>query len=82
MRRMLMSRCSLEKPSSRGKMLADQVAVEHGDRAAADFQELRHEDVGDGRFAGAGKPGEENRDALLVREAESCGAVPARLRDR
>ena len=49
-----------------GEVLADQVAVEDRDRAAAEFEELRQEHVGDRGFAGAGEAGEEDREALLV----------------
>ena len=67
MRRMLMSRCSFEKPSSDGEVLAHEVAVEQGDRPAADLQQLDQQRVGEGRLAGAGEAGEEDREALPVR---------------
>ena len=47
------------------QMLAHQVAIKQSDRTSAHLQELGDERVGDGRFAGARKPGEENGDALL-----------------
>ena len=50
----------------RGEVLAHDVAVEEGHRPAAHLQELDHEHVGDGRFAGAGEAGEEDGEALLV----------------
>ena len=53
-------------------MLPDEVAVEHCDRAAADFEELRHQHVGDGGFTAAGKSAEENSEALLVARREAA----------
>jgi len=47
------------------EMLPDEVAVEHGDGAAADFEELGHEDVGDGGFPAARKAAEEDRQSLF-----------------
>ena len=49
------------------EVFPDEVAVEDRDRAAADFEELRHQDVGDRGFAGAGEAGEEDREALRAR---------------
>ncbi len=56
----------LRKAEFRREMLADQVAVENGHGTAAGFEELGQQHVGDGRFAGARKSGEEDRHALLV----------------
>ena len=64
------------------QILAHQIAIQQSDRTAAHFQELGDQRIGDGRFARSRKPGEENGDALLVRVADSCGAVPSRLPDR
>ena len=58
-----------------GQMFPDEVAVEHRDRAAADFEELGHEHIGDGGFAAAGKSAEEDGEALLVARREA----PAQL---
>ena len=55
-----------------GEVLPHEVAVEHGDRAAADFEEFGHEHVGDGGFAAAGKSAEEDREALLVARREAA----------
>src|SRR6185295_2594962 len=49
----------------RGKVLADEIAVEQGHRTSTDFQELRHQDIGDGRLARTRKSGEEDRDSLF-----------------
>ena len=49
----------------RRKMLAHQVAIEQGHRTSTNFQELRHQDVGDGRLARTRKAGEEDGHALL-----------------
>src|SRR5208283_2535928 len=56
----------LRETELRRKMLADQVAVEQRNRTSARLQELGNERVGDGRFTGAGKAGEEDRHALFV----------------
>src|SRR6266700_1686243 len=48
-----------------GQGLAHQVAVQHGDRALAPLQEFGVQHPDNGRLPRAGKPGEEDRDALL-----------------
>ena len=55
-----------------GEMLPDEVAVEHRDRAAADFEKFGHEHIGDGGFAAPGKSTEENGEALLVAGRETA----------
>src|SRR5664279_6284286 len=47
-----------------GEVLADEITVEHGDRAAAQLQQFDHQYVGDGGLARTGEPGEEDREAL------------------
>ena len=59
----------MEKPELRGQMLAHEVAVEQGDRAAAHLEQLDHQRVGDRRLAGSREAGEEHREPLLVARA-------------
>ena len=55
----------LGEPELGAEVLAHQVAVEQGDRAAADLEQLDQQGVGDGRLARAGETGEEDREPLL-----------------
>src|SRR5205823_13177333 len=43
-----------------GQMLADKIAVKKRHRSAANFEELDHENVRNGRFAGTGKASEKD----------------------
>ncbi len=63
-RRMLMSRCSFREAELAGEILPHEVAIEDCDRAAAEFEELGEEHVGDRALAGAAEAGEEHGEAL------------------
>src|SRR5580700_170680 len=54
------------------QILAHQVAIQHGGRTPAHFQELGHQHVGNSGFAGTGKSGEENGHALFVTGREAA----------
>src|SRR6266480_5783396 len=49
-----------------GQMLPDKIAIKKRDRPAPDFVEFDQQNVGNGRFTGAGQASEENGEPLLV----------------
>ena len=57
----------LREPQLARQMVAHDVAVEQGDRTPAFLDELAVHDLGERRLAGAGQPGEEQREAQLAR---------------
>src|SRR5207253_4579097 len=53
------------------QMLADMIAVKKRNRPAANFEELDHENVRNGRFAGTGQTSEKDGEPLLMTRRES-----------
>src|SRR5438552_16998839 len=49
-----------------GQMLPDKIAVKKRNGSAPEFGELDQQDIGNGRFTGAGQAGEKNGEVLLV----------------
>src|SRR5580658_2125409 len=56
-------------------MLAHQVTIQQGYWTSAGFEELRQQDVSDGRLSGTGQSGEEDGHALLVTGRETASQL-------
>src|SRR5437899_8244590 len=54
-----------------GQMLPDKIAIKKCNWPAPDFVEFDQQNVGNGRFAGAGQASEENGEPLLVARREA-----------
>ena len=65
-----------------GQFFAHEVAIEHRDGALPPFQELGQQNLDDGRLPRSGKPGEEDRDALLRARTVGSPQLVRDLRER